>query len=292
MKPILISVKHDDTLLNYLLNANLDYSRTKIKSLLKHQCILVNDTVVSQFDEPIAKGETIKIVQHNDQLDLPFPLLYEDRNIIVIDKPYGLLTISTEKKEPNTAFRAVSQYVKKKDPRNKIYVIHRLDKNTSGVVMFAKSEAVQKAYQENWNDRVKERMYVAIVEGHLDQDTGTVESFLKENKTTHMYSSNSGQHAITHYRTIRKGKDFTVLAVHIDTGRKNQIRVHMQDLKTPILGDRKYDATRNPLNRMALHAYRLKIENPFTHKMNTYVAPIPRQFTRYARITESQIKSI
>lgn len=292
MKPYIHKVTQDDTLLNYLLNQDIPFSKTKIKSLLKHQCILVDDVLTTKFDEAISPGDVIKIVTHNDQLDLPFPLLYEDHNLVVIDKPYGLLTISTDKKEPVTAYRYVSDYVKKKNPRNRIFVIHRLDKNTSGVVMFAKSEAAQEAFQKDWNTRVKERLYIALVEGIVEKDSDTVETFLRENKTTHMYSTTTGLKAITNYKTLRRGKDFSVLAVDIATGRKNQIRVHLSDLKHPILGDRKYNATRNPLNRMALHAYRLKLVNPFTEKMLTFIAPIPKQFKRYARISETQEKNI
>ncbi|HZJ87049.1 MAG TPA: RluA family pseudouridine synthase [Erysipelothrix sp.] len=285
-----LNVEKEDTLLNYLYSADLPYSRSKIKSLLKHKCVSINAETTTQFDDPVYKGDTVVVIPHNRSLDTPLNIIYEDKDILVIDKPYGLLTVATRKKEDVTAYKLASAYVKKQNSLNKIFVVHRLDRDTSGVLMFAKNQRVQKEFQDNWNDNVIDRNYIAIVEGKMKEKEGTVESFLQENKTTHMYSTDTGLHAITHYKVIREMKENTVVSIRLDTGRKNQIRVHMSDLKHPIIGDRKYNASTNPLKRMGLHAYRLEIKNPNTNKTYKFEAPLPRNFVRFSRVTDHQLK--
>lgn len=286
-----IIVKKEDQLLNYLLNEDLPYSRSKIKSLLKHNCISINSEQTSQFDEPVQKGDIITILPHNTSLDTPLKIIYEDKDLLVIDKPYGMLTIATDKNEPLTAYRLASEYVKKQNSLNKIFVVHRLDRDTSGVLMFAKNERTQKQFQDGWNQNVIDRNYIAIVEGVVNKEEDTIKSFLQENKTTHMYSSSTGLEAITHYKVIRRMKENTVVSVRLDTGRKNQIRVHMLDIGHPIVGDRKYNAKTNPLKRMGLHAYRLAIKNPVTEKEFNFEAELPRNFVRFTKVTETQMKN-
>lgn len=281
-------VKQKDTLLNYLNNAKLDYSNTKLKSLLKHGCIRINGVINTQFDTIVKEGDILLITSYNAAHDTDLDILYEDENILVINKKPGQLSIATKKNESNTAYRAASDYVKLSNPLNKVFVIHRLDQDTSGVLMFAKSEKVQTAYQKNWNDRVKERIYVAIVEGVVEKKEDTIESYLRENKTTHMYSTSSGQHAITHYQLIKSSAHFSMLRVNIETGRKNQIRVHMHDIGHPIIGDKKYDASQNPIHRLGLHAYRLTLTNPFTKEKQSFTAPIPAKFKRLIKLSERQ----
>lgn len=290
MKRVL-KVEKTDTLLNYLFAQDLPYTRGKLKSLLKHQCISINGEATSQFDEPVYQGDTIVIVPHNRSLDTPLNIVYEDKNILVIDKPYGLLTIATDKDEDLTAYKLASAYVKQESPKNKIFVVHRLDRDTSGVMMFAKNQRTQALYQKDWNQNVLDRNYIAIVEGVLDKKEGRIESFLQENKTTHMYSSHTGLKAITNYKVIRDTKENSVISLRLETGRKNQIRVHMFDLGHPIVGDKKYGAKTNPLKRMGLHAYRLKIQNPETQKIYEFKAPLPRNFIRYTKVTPQQVEN-
>lgn len=287
-----IPVTKDDTLLKFLFDQNLHYSKSKIKSLLKHECISIDHEVTTQFDDPVTIGQVISIVEHNQQLDTPLKLIYEDEDILVIDKPYGLLTIATNKDEELTAYRLASTYVKTQNTRNKIFVVHRLDKDTSGVLLFAKSDRAKKAYQENWNKLVSDRTYVAVVEGEVLRTKATLESYLQENKTTHMYSTSSGLHAITRYEVLKASPDNSILKVNIDTGRKNQIRVHMADMKHPILGDKKYGAKTNPIKRLALHAYRLVVQNPITKKEMTFKAPLPPKLRKISKITKTQEESI
>lgn len=287
-----LTVDKKDTLLNYLFQQDLPYSKSKIKSLLKFECIHVNDKPVSQFDAIVKPGNVIKIYEYNHRVDTPLKILYEDENILVIDKPYGLLAISTQKNEPVTAYRLASEYVKSQNPRNRIFIVHRLDRDTSGVMMFAKNQNVQTLYQKDWNKLVKERLYLAVVEGVVEKDKDTIQSFLMENKTTHMYSTNQGQKAITHYRVLDRTEKNTLVALDLETGRKNQIRVHMYDIGHPIVGDRKYNAKTGPIKRMGLHAYRLTITNPFNKETQTFVAKLPKSFYTLTNVKAYDLDSI
>ncbi|WP_159648786.1 RluA family pseudouridine synthase [Erysipelothrix aquatica] len=287
-----IKVVRDGEVLDTVLSADLAYSRSKIKSLLKHECISIDNEVTTQFDDPVYVGQTITIVSHNQQRDTPLQILYEDNEILVIDKPYKLLTVATNKNEELTAYRLASDYVKTQNSKNRIFVVHRLDQDTSGVLMFAKNERVKKMYQDDWNGAVLDRTYIAIVEGRVQKEHDTIKSFLRENKTTHMYSTTTGQEAITHYSVIRRSEKFSLLKVQLDTGRKNQIRVHMLDIGHPIIGDRKYDAKTNPIKRMGLHAYRMILKHPKSGKVMEFISPLPPKFKRLTRVTEQQIESI
>jgi len=216
-------------------------------------------------------------VTKKDRLDI----IYEDKEIIVVNKPSKLLTISTENEKEKTLFHKVIMYEKKKNKNNKVFIVHRLDKDTSGIVLFAKSEELKRKFQMNWDDLVKTREYVAIVEGKPPKDKGVVRSWLKETKTLLVYSSDKmgdGKEAITHYRKVMGNSKFTMLDIIIDTGRKNQIRVHMKDLGCPIVGDKKYEAKTNPIRRMGLHANKLVIMHPDTKKELTFECDIPGSF--------------
>lgn len=289
---IKINVTENGTLLEFLLNSELKYSRSKIKSLLKFECISIDNEVTTQFDDPIYVNQTITIIEHNNQKDTTLPILYEDSDILVIDKPYGLLTVATGKNEDITAYRLASAYVKTQNTKNKIFVVHRLDKDTSGVLLFAKSERAKENYQSKWNELVSDRTYVAIVEGQPTRKSGTIKSFLQQNKTNHMYSTSSGQEAITKYEVIKETENNSILKVNIETGRKNQIRVHMSDMGNPIIGDKKYNAKTSPLKRLGLHAYRLIVMNPKTKKNMTFISPLPPKFRKISKITETQERSI
>ncbi len=214
-----------------------------------------------------------------DRLDI----IYEDKDIIVVNKPSKLLTISTENEKEKTLFHKVITYEKKKNKNNKIFIVHRLDKDTSGIVLFAKSEELKRKFQDNWDNLVKVREYIAIVEGVPPKEKGTVRSWLKETKTLYVYSSNrmgDGKEAITHYRKVMGNKQFTMLDILIDTGRKNQIRVHMSDIGCPIIGDKKYNSKYNPIRRMGLHANKLVITHPISGKEMTFECDIPNNFIK------------
>ena len=189
--------------------------------------------------------------------------------------------MSTNKGNERTAYSILSDHVKRKDPDNKVFIIHRLDRETSGLMMFAKNEQVQKLVQESWNPTTKQRTYLAVIEGPLNQPVGTHVSYLHESKALIVYSSSNpanGQEAITHYETLKENEGFALLKVVLETGRKNQIRVHMQDLGHPIVGDKKYGATSNPIGRLGLHAWALSFVHPITGEQLHFETPIPRKF--------------
>lgn len=208
-------------------------------------------------------------------------IVFEDKEMIVINKPAGLLTMATEKEVERTLFHQVISYEKKKNKNNKVFIVHRLDKDTSGLVMFAKNENLKHLFQENWNSLVKKRGYVGVVEGILDKKTGTIKSWINETKTLMCYSSdkpNDGKLAITKYKTVLENKSCSLLDIEIKTGRKNQIRVHMKDLNHPIVGDKKYGAKTNPIKRLGLHANILEIEHPLNHKVLYFETDVPASF--------------
>ena len=269
-------VLKEEELLTYLLN-NLEYSNKKIKALLKYENILVNNKVQTKYNYMLKVGDIVSIKEYkNKKHHINLDVIYEDKNIIVINKEAGLLTIGTEAEKEKTLYHLVSMYVKEENKNNNIFVIHRLDKDTSGIVMFAKNEKIKKLYQDNWNDIIIMRKYVALVEGILEKKEGTIKSYLKENKNNVVYSTKdkNGKLAITNYKVIKEDKN-SLLDINIETGRKNQIRVHMKELGHPIIGDKKYG---NKGDRLYLHAYKLVIKNPITKKIDTYEIKIPNNF--------------
>ena len=205
-------------------------------------------------------------------------IIYEDKELLVVNKPAKELTIATNKQELNTLYHEAREYVKKQNPKNKIFIVHRLDKDTSGVVLFAKNEKLKKLLQDNWINYYRE--YIAIVDGVVTS-SGTIKSYLKESKTLEVYSTNdskNGKLAITNYEPIINNRNYSMLKVVIETGRKNQIRVQLSDIKHPIIGDKKYHSKNNPINRLGLHANILKIVHPITKKNMEFVAKTPILF--------------
>lgn len=213
-------------------------------------------------------------------------IIYEDRDIIVIDKPARLLSVSTSREArdlENTAFRMVNDYVKKRHKSNRIFIVHRLDRETSGVMLFAKSEDVKLRLQNNWDSMAIKRGYVAVVEGKVKVNEQKITSRLKQTTTFLVYSSNKegeGKLAITNYRTLETANKYSLLSLSLETGRKNQIRVHMKDIGHPIAGDKKYGSTTNPLGRTGLHASVLVIKHPVSGKEMTFESAIPDVFMR------------
>lgn len=204
-------------------------------------------------------------------------IIYEDKFIIVVNKPPKLLTVATDKEKERTLFHKVIEYEKKKNKNNKIFIVHRLDQDTSGLVIFAKNEKVKYLLQDNW-DSVK-RKYIAVVEGKVVKNSETIKSYLKENNRFMTYSTNSdGKLAITKYNLLKMSKSYSLLDIEIYTGRKNQIRVHMNDIGHPIVGDRKYGAKTNPLGRLGLHAYLLEFTHPITKKYLKLESNYPELF--------------
>ena len=202
-------------------------------------------------------------------------ILYEDKFIIVIDKPSGLLTISTEKEKEKTLFHQVYEYLKQKNKNNKVFIVHRLDKDTSGIVIFAKDIQTKSFLQNNW-DKFK-RNYVAVVEGHT-KEKGVLKNYLMETKThlTYIVEDNKGKLAITEYEKVLENNKYTMLSINIKTGRKNQIRVQLANIGNPIVGDKKYGTKKDPIRRMALVANTIEFIHPKTNEKICIDIDIPK----------------
>lgn len=214
-----------------------------------------------------------------DRLDI----IYEDKELLVVNKPAHLLTIASEKEKVNTLYHKVLEYVKKQNKNNKIFIVHRLDKDTSGVVLFCKKQDLKEEIQEKWNELACTREYYAIVEGKVTPKKNTIIEYLAETKTLLTYATTPklGKEAITHYEVLKSEKSYSILKINIETGRKNQIRVAMQNIHHPIIGDKKYGSTKNPLRRLCLHANKLELIHPKTKKAMCFEAKIPKEFSIY-----------
>ena len=273
-------------LLDFLFTTMPDRKKTAVKSLLKYGQVMAGGEVVRQFDHPLTPGMTVSVnfsrpfvVFYNRRLKL----VYEDDDIIVVNKGYGLLSMGNDKVKEGTAYTILRDYLKWQDPRNKLFIVHRLDRDTSGLMVFAKSIEAKENLQHNWNNMVLSRKYLAVVEGRPDPAEGIVKSYLAENSRYEVYSTDNpdeGQLAITRYRTLKSRNGYSLMEVELDTGRKNQIRVHMKDLGHPITGDRRYGAGSSPIHRMALHAQTLRFVHPITRKDMNFTTPTPISFSK------------
>jgi len=268
-------VKNEEELLSFLYNNIINYNKKQIKNFLTYESVYVNDRVITKYNYLLKVNQIVKVNIYNKSKNID--IIYEDNDIIVVDKKEGIISVSNEKTSEITMYNLVSDYVKSKNKKNKIFVIHRLDKETSGLLMFAKNEKIKHLYQNDWDDLVIKREYLAIVNGKT-KNSGTIKSYLTENKNHYVYSSNNGKLAITHYKKIKETNNYTYLSVVIDTGRKNQIRVHMKDLGNPIVGDTKYGKKDHKFKRLCLHAYKLIIINPITKKEMEFLSNIPKEF--------------
>jgi 23S rRNA pseudouridine1911/1915/1917 synthase len=206
-------------------------------------------------------------------------VIYEDDDFIAIDKPAGLLSVESDK-DTESAYAYVADYLQRKDKSVRPFILHRIDKETSGVLIFAKNIKLHSMLRLNWNDYIRSREYYAVTEGKFEKKEDTIVSYLRENKNNLMYSTHdpSGQKAITHYKVIKENGQYSLLAVKIDTGRKNQIRVQMESIGHPVVGDDKYGQPKDPLRRLGLHASALEFEHPKTKQIIRIVAPMPASF--------------
>ncbi|GAB3493546.1 RluA family pseudouridine synthase [Spirosoma knui] len=283
-KDIQLTVSEPAQLMVFLIDKLPHKNRNNIKSLLSNKQILIDGKVYTQFNHPVQPGQVVTVAGNRAPQTTQYrglTILYEDAHLIVINKQPGLLSMATDKERDRTAYGILSDYVKKENPKHKIFIIHRLDRETSGVMMFAKSEKVQRLMQESWNATTKQRTYVALVEGVPQPPQGTVSSYLRESKALIVYSSQNpelGQFSITNYNVLKANDHFALLNLELETGRKNQIRVHMQDIGHPVVGDAKYGATSDPIGRLGLHAEVLAFEHPITGEPMQFSAPVPKSF--------------
>lgn len=266
-------IKEESELLKYLLNKFNKLSRNSVKNMLVNKQIVVNGKIVTKYDYLLKEGDKISFNGKKDKMGLK--IIYEDDLFLVIDKPYNLLTVATDKEKEKTSYVEVNKYIKQGNPKNKVFVLHRLDKDTSGVLVFCKNETVKNELQDKWNDIVTRREYYAVVEGNLTKKEGTLKSYLKESKTKMVYSTNKyeGKLAITEYRVIKENNKYSLVNINLLTGRKNQIRVHFKDIGHPLVGDKKYGSEIDPILRLCLHASKLSFT--YNNKEYTFESEIP-----------------
>ncbi|MDD3207379.1 MAG: RluA family pseudouridine synthase [Erysipelotrichia bacterium] len=276
-------VKEPIELLTFLLEKHPNLSRNNVKRILANHQVAVDGAPITQFNFMLAK-EDIVIVSKNriaykkrDNL----PIIYEDEEFIVINKPSGLLSVASDKIKGRTAYRMLMDYVQQKDKHKRIYVVHRLDEDTSGVMMVAKTSEIRDLLQKSWGSIVTSRGYYAIVEGVMEKKEDTLRNFLAENNLNLMYVTHNktvGKECITRYKVISENKDYSLLDVHISSGRKNQIRVQLGHIGHFVIGDDKYGEPSDPLKRLGLHAYELSFIHPIKKKECKFVAPMPEEF--------------
>lgn len=271
--------------MEFLMKEMSGISRNKVKDLLQGHGIQVDRKLVTQYDFQLRPGQTVLVSRHKRSTELLnkyVKIIYEDKDLIVIEKSEGILSMASAPGQ-YCVKTILDEYFKKRHFKCTAHVVHRLDRDTSGLMIYAKSLEIRKKLEEDWHGIVYDRRYVAVLCGEMTQEGGTVHSWLKDNKAYITYSSptdNGGKEAITHYRRIATNGRFTLAEMRLETGRKNQIRVHMKDLGYPVAGDDKYGNGLNPLHRLALHAFRLYFYHPRTGEPMKFETPHPTSFTR------------
>ena len=270
----------NNTLLESIYLFKRDLSKKTIKNYIKNKMVKVNGKIITNTNYMVNIDDKIEIFY--DRKEIPFynlDIIYEDEYLIAINKPAGLLSISNDKEKEITAYRMVSDYVKNENKY--IFVVHRLDQETSGILLFSKNQKIRDKMQDNWNTIAKKRGYLAITQGKM-KDKDTFHTFLREDKNGFIFSSKygDGKEAITNYQVIKRNKDYNLLQVFIDTGRRNQIRVHLSENNTPIVGDKKYKTKSNPIKRLCLHANILEFIHPVTKKIIHLETDIPNEFKK------------
>ena len=276
-------VKTERRLIDYL--TDIGYTRTKVKQLMRHRAVEVNGKAAEGFDHLLRKGDTVSVRKGEKESkvvpSLGIKIIFEDDDLIVIEKPAGLLTIASEKEKTKTAYYQLNEFLKLRTPRTRerIFIVHRLDRDTSGLIVFAKNEKVKRTLQEGWKE--VEKRYYALVEGTPVKKEGGIRSRLSETKSLKVYivrHSDGAKLSETKYRVVKTGREYSLLDILLETGRKNQIRVHLSDIGHPVAGDKKYGAKTDPLSRLGLHSYRLMFKHPVTGAPLSFESKLPRRF--------------
>ena len=276
-------VTEEMPLLEYLL-ATVGESRSKVKATLQGRGIKVNGKCVTQFDFLLKPGMKVAVSQtKRNQAAFKsryVKIVYEDRWIVVVEKNVGILSMAAGHSTLNVK-SVLDDYFHKSRQKCRAHVVHRLDRDTSGLMVYAKDMETEQILEHNWHDIVYDRRYVAVVSGEMEQDNGTIANWLKDNKAYVTYSSpvdNGGKYAVTHFFTLDRTTDYSLVEYKLETGRKNQIRVHSADMGHPVCGDVKYGDGNDPLHRLCLHAFLLCFTHPVTHERMEFETPIPTQF--------------
>ena len=280
------SVSKEEELLEFLLHTLFPKPRNTIKSILTKKCVAVNGLVCSQYNYKLYRGDVVmiapkpivgleKMAKKEEKSNFKLEVIYEDKDFLAINKPSGMLSIESDKEKVATAYKEALKYLQEKDKTARCFQVHRIDKNTSGVLLFVKDYKLKEKL-------VNLREYIALVDGVVKEKEGTIRSYLQKAETTLMYSSKnkSGELAITHYKVIKESDKYSLLLVNIDSGKKNQIRVAMNDMGNTIVGDDKYGSPTNPIGRLGLHASKLVITHPDNKKVYEFKATIPKEFNK------------
>lgn len=275
-----IIVDREMKIYDFLREKLLSLSKNNIKSILRRKMVMINNEIVTSYDYNVKINDVV-IIKNNvieSNFSKEIKIIYEDKSIIVIDKPSGILTIATEENKYDNfnLYSILSKYVKKENANNKIFIVHRLDKDTSGVIIFAKSENIKEKLQKNWNETTN-RIYYAVVIGNT-KEKNTLMNYLQEDKRLRTYVSDSGKLAITNYEKIKSNSKYSLLKIKINSGRRNQIRVQLSNINHPILGDNKYGIKDKSAKRMMLHASILEIVNPISNKKMKFESKVPSLF--------------
>lgn len=281
-KYIEIPVREESNLMDFLLK-QMGITKNRAKDLLTGRAVSVDRKLATHYDTPLHPGQVVRVSRHRQNtmlLNKYVKIVYEDKDIIVIEKSEGILSMASTPKQ-YCVKNVLDEYFEKRHFKCKAHVVHRLDRETSGLMIYAKNIETAKILEDNWHDMVYDRRYIAVLCGRVEKEGGTIQSWLRESKSFVTYSSptdNGGKLAITHYHRLRSTDDFSLVEMKLETGRKNQIRVHMADLGNPVAGDQKYGNGRDPLHRLALHAYRLNFYHPITREQMQFETPIPKEF--------------
>lgn len=279
-------VKEEVTLLPFLFSSLSGLSKSEVKSMLKYKHIAIKGSAVTQFDTPLSPGDIVQVNFGRSFYKFNNPqvkVIYEDKWFVVIEKASGLLSVANDTAREKNAFHIVRDYVRHDNPDAEIYVCHRLDQYTSGILVFAKDESLMMELRSNWDFYVKERRYVCVTENIPARPEDTIESLLTQNEHLRVHSTNDetvGRLALTHYKVIQTRGRYALVDVEIFTGKKNQIRVHMSEMGCPIAGDMKYGAETNPVRRLMLHNYRLSFIHPVTGELMRFTLPTPSVFRK------------
>ena len=271
-------VDKEEELLTYL-KEHLSGSKNNIKSLLTNELISVNGKTITKYNYLLKANDRISIGAKKINSFLgKVKIIYEDKDFLVVDKPSGMLTVATEedKESNNNLYQVLSNYVKKKNSNAKVYIVHRLDKDTSGVILFAKNEKLKNNLQDKWND-IATRIYYAVVYGKT-KEKEVLKTYLKEDKNLITYVSDEGKLAITEYERVKYNENYSLLKINIKTGRRNQIRVQLKSINHPIVGDSKYGKKDKSVKRMLLHAESLELLNPVNNKKMFFKSTLDTYF--------------
>ena len=283
-KYVQMNVQDDAPLLEWLLE-NVKQSKSKTKATLQNRGIKVNNRTVTQFDFALHKGDKVSVStsKKNDQFQSKYvKLVYEDRYLVVVEKSHGILSMGVGQSSLNVK-TILDGYFKRSRQKCTAHVVHRLDRETSGLLIYAKDMETRQQLEHEWHHSVYDRRYIAVLSGRIEEEGGTVANWLKENKLYVTYSSpvdNGGKYAVTHFHVLRTTDTHSLVEFKLETGRKNQIRVHAADINHPVCGDTKYGNGDDPLKRLCLHAYILCFYHPVTHQPMEFSTQIPTGFKR------------